>query len=176
MREQAGLLQYVTPARTLLTREREGSTNTLCRCDHGRAGRPPLGGVWLRSRFKFSPAGTGQANMIVIRGRVDPGRVLDESVGWRHLMGRGRWKLEYTARDKTGQVVDRGTFKADLSGRFVVGIDVADPGSIEIRVKGRGAEVDDSCTVRVFSADDVVNLPRKLYPYNGNVKPKAGVA
>jgi hypothetical protein len=113
--------------------------------------------------------------MVIIRGRVDPGRSPDAEGRWRHLMGLGRWNLEYTVKDKAGRLVEQGTFKADLTGCFVLRVDVADPGTVEIRVRGRAAEAEDSCSVRIVSANDVVNLPRRLYPYNGrgNFRSKA---
>lgn len=111
--------------------------------------------------------------MVVIRGRVDPNRSPDGVGGWRQLMGLGRWRLEYTAKDQEGRIVERGEFRADLGGRFAVGVDVPSPATIEIRVKGCAGAEDDSCTVRVFSAHDVVNLPRRLYPCNGRASAKA---
>jgi hypothetical protein len=87
-------------------------------------------------------------------------------------MGLGRWALEFTAKDKNGGVIEQGEFKADLSGCFAVGIDVEAPATIVIRVKGRAGSDDDSCAVRVVSANDVVNLPRRLYPCNGHTRSK----
>ena len=106
--------------------------------------------------------------MVVIRGRVDPSRSPEGMGSWRQLMGLGRWKLQYTAKDEEGRVIEQGDFKADLSGCFVLGVDVAVPATVEIKVRGHAGSADDSCTVRVFSANDVVNLPRRLYPCNGH--------
>jgi hypothetical protein len=105
--------------------------------------------------------------MVVIRGRVDPQRALNGVGRWRHLMGLGRWNLEYTVMDASGGVVESGSFKADLSGCFVLAIDAPAPSAIRISVRGRTSNPEDSCTVRVFTENDVVNLPRRLYPCNG---------
>lgn len=114
--------------------------------------------------------------MVVIRGRVEPQRALNGAGNWRYLLGLGRWQLEYIAKNGDGLVCEQGTVKADLNGCFVVAVDAPAPGTVEIRIKGRAVRGEDSCTVRVFSADDVVNLPRKLYPCNGHVRSASRVA
>jgi hypothetical protein len=108
--------------------------------------------------------------MVVIRGRVDPERTPNGTGHWRHLLGLGRWHLEYTAKDGTGRTVRKGAFKADLNGHFVLAVDAPVSGTVEIRVKGRVAEARDSCTIKVITADDVLNLPRTLYPCNGHTR------
>jgi hypothetical protein len=110
--------------------------------------------------------------MVVIRGRVDPSRSPEGVGSWRQLMGLGRWKLEYFAKDKEGRIIAHGDFRADLSGCFVLGVDVAVPATVEIKVKGHAGAADDSCTVHVLSGNDVVNLPRRLYPCNGRTPSK----
>jgi len=106
--------------------------------------------------------------MVLIRGRVDPERALNGNGRWRHLMGKGRWKLDYTVLDAFGEVMETGTLKADLSGRFVLAIEAPAPGSVKIAVRGRDSSARDSCTVHVYTSSDVVNLPRTLYPCNGH--------
>jgi len=114
--------------------------------------------------------------MVVIRGRVDPGQTLNGAGRWRHLLGLGRWHLEYTAKDRDGRVTEKGDLKAELNGSFVLVVDAPAPGTVEIRVIGRGVDEADSCAVRVFSANDVVNLPRRLYPRNGHVRSSSRAA
>lgn len=151
-------------------REKKGSLIVARGPDDRRAAAAvEYGCVIARREGALDGVSKAGQEMVVIRGRVDPGRALNGSGRWRHLMGLGRWHLEYTARDSDGQIIEKGTFKADLNGCFVVGIEGATSGTVEIRVKGRAAETDDSCTVRISSASDVINLPRRLYPYNGHV-------
>ncbi len=114
--------------------------------------------------------------MIVIRGRLDPGRALNGDGRWRHLLGLGRWNLEYTTKDINGRIIEKGILKADLNGCFVLTLDTPAPCTVEVKVKARTVDAGDSCAVRVSSAHDVVNLPRKLYPCNGHVRSTSRVA
>jgi hypothetical protein len=102
--------------------------------------------------------------MIVIRGKVEPEHTAETNGGLRSFFGKRRWNLEYVVKDGDGNKVDEGRFKARRDGCFAVALDARAPGAVEIRLKGGAAYKDDCCTIRVFSENDVINLPRKLNP------------
>jgi len=102
--------------------------------------------------------------MVIIRGRIDPNRSNGNSKGIRALFGLGRWRLEYTVKDKDGSSIDRGAFKSHPDGCFALALDAPTPRVVEIRLKGTAAHAGDYCKVDVLSDNDIINLPRGLNP------------
>jgi hypothetical protein len=102
--------------------------------------------------------------LIIIRGQVHPNRLKNGRNRFASLFGPGRWKIEYTVRNPVGEHVDSGSSKAERNGCFALNVDAQAPGSVEVRVKGGAAYLDDYCTVELLSNNDIVNLPRRLYP------------
>jgi hypothetical protein len=102
--------------------------------------------------------------LVIIRGQVHPNRLKNGRSRFASLFGPGRWKIEYTVRNDIGEHVDMGSSKAERDGRFALTVEARPPGTVEVRVKGGAAYLDDYCTVELFSKDDVVHLPRRLYP------------
>jgi hypothetical protein len=102
--------------------------------------------------------------MVVIRGRVDTDGANGKNTGVRAFFGRGRWRLEYTVRDKDGSRIGRGAFKAQRDGCFALALDAPTPRIVEIRVMGTAAQTGDYCKVDVLTDNDIINLPRRLNP------------
>jgi hypothetical protein len=102
--------------------------------------------------------------MVVIRGRVGTNGASGKRKGVRALFGRGRWRLEYTVRDKDGSSIGRGAFKARSDGCFALALDAPSPRVVEIRVKGATEPTGDYCKVDVLTDNDIINLPRRLNP------------
>lgn len=88
-------------------------------------------------------------------------------------MGLGRWKLDYSVTDASGDVIENGSVRADLSGRFTFAVDAPAPSAVRVTVRGRASSHEDSCTVRIYTENDVITLPRRLYPCNGHRAPTA---
>jgi hypothetical protein len=102
--------------------------------------------------------------MVVIRGRVDTDGANSKKKGFRAFFGRGRWRLEYTVRDKDGSRIGRGAFKARRDGRFALAVDAPTPRVVEIRVNDDPAHTGDYCKVDILTDNDIINLPRRLNP------------
>lgn len=102
--------------------------------------------------------------MVIIRGQVHPNRLKNARNKLASLFGPGRWKIEYTVRDHIGEHVDKGSSRAQSNGCFALTVDARGPSTVEVRVKGGTAYLDDFCTVELNSGTDIVNLPRRLYP------------
>ena len=102
--------------------------------------------------------------MVVIRGRIDIDRANGKKSAIQALLGRGRWRLEYTVRDKDGSRIGRGAFKARRDGCFALAVDAPTPRIVEIRVMGTAAQTSDYCKVDVLTDNDIINLPRRLSP------------
>ncbi|UCG51119.1 MAG: hypothetical protein JSW58_13095 [Candidatus Latescibacterota bacterium] len=111
--------------------------------------------------------------MIIIRGKVDPGRTNERVGAFRSLFGSRRWNMEYAIRDRNGRTIDGGSFKADPSGNFTLSLNAPTPGKVEIRVAGSAAYAGDCCTVDIVSQNDLVNLPRRLTPMKSLSKTNA---
>jgi hypothetical protein len=102
--------------------------------------------------------------MVVIRGRIDTAGANGKKKGFRVLLGRGRWRLEYTVRDRDGSSIGAGAFKAHRDGCFALALDAPTPRVVEIRVKGDEARAGDYCKIDIFKDNDIINLPRRLNP------------
>ena len=102
--------------------------------------------------------------MVIIRGQVHPSRVKNARNRFASLFGPGRWKIEYTVLDHISGNVDKGSLKAERNGCFALSVKARVPGTVEVRVKGGAAYLDDFCTVELITNIDIVNLPRRLYP------------
>ena len=102
--------------------------------------------------------------MVVIRGKIDTDGANGKNRGIRAFFGRGRWRLEYTVRDKDGSRIGRGAFKAKRDGGFALALDAPTPRIVEIRVQGATARPGDYCKVDVLTDNDIINLPRRLNP------------
>jgi len=102
--------------------------------------------------------------MVIIRGRINTDRVNGKKRDVRAFLGQGRWRLEYTVKDKDGSSIDQGAFKAQRDGCFALAVDAPTPRVVEIRVKGAAANAGDYCKVDILTDNDIINLPRRLYP------------